>query len=189
MPSQAQVRLQRRCRRRKKTGHACFLSVCTMKDYKSFYNALRARLGSGKAVAMLDTCATSFVALSYLAFLCTLVAQRPRDLPKAMLVPACGLVFATILRKTINRPRPYETYDIKPLIIKEQRGESCPSRHVFSAAIIAFTVLHYVPKAGCAMLAASLTVAFARVAGGVHYISDTIASFLLAGTWSLLLFL
>ena len=150
---------------------------------------MRAHFGSGKAIAILDTCATSTVALSYLVFLCTQAAQRPRDLPKAMLVPACGLVFATILRKTINRPRPYETHDIKPLIRKEQRGESCPSRHVFSAAIIAFTVLHYVPKAGFAMLVASLAVAFSRVAGGVHYVSDTIASFLLAGIWSLLLFL
>ena len=51
-------------------------------------------------------------------------------------VPASGFVILSFLRKKINAPRPYEEWDIKPLLDRDSPGQSMPSRHVFSATII-----------------------------------------------------
>ncbi len=107
----------------------------------------------------------------------------------ATVVPASGFILLTFVRKAINRPRPYETLDIDPLIKKNTKGNSMPSRHVFSMTIIAVTSFLIHPALGCGLMALSIMLCFVRVIGGVHYPSDVAAGFLSAVIWGVVLYM
>lgn len=95
---------------------------------------------------------------------------------KSVLVPAAMLVFVSVLRKIINRPRPYEKMEINPIIKKDKSGESMPSRHIFSAFMIAMTFLYISPIFSIPLFVIAVVLAAVRVIGGVHYISDVIVA-------------
>lgn len=96
---------------------------------------------------------------------------------RALLVPAVSFVLLTVVRAVINRPRPYEAFDVAPVIPKDTKGNSFPSRHVFSATMIALTFVLHSPWLGLGIgfLIISILLAVVRVISGVHYISDVIA--------------
>ena len=48
-----------------------------------------------------------------------------------LLVPASGFILLSVIRKAINWPRPYELGALPPLLEREGKGSSMPSRHVF----------------------------------------------------------
>ena len=99
-------------------------------------------------------------------------------LQKVFWVPALSFLLVTAVRRWINRLRPYEAWPLKPLIPRNKRGESLPSRHVFSSTVIAMVYLYIHPAAGVCFLLVSLASAAVRVWGGVHYPSDVAAGFL-----------
>lgn len=94
---------------------------------------------------------------------------------KAVVVPAVGFLILSVFRKWLNAPRPYEVFGVKPVIVKETKGNSFPSRHVFSAFIIAFTTSCYYPAVGFALAICGSLLAVTRVLGGVHFIKDVVA--------------
>lgn len=116
--------------------------------------------------------------LCYLAYpLCLLALAVRRDsraLP-ALAVPAVSFALVSVFRHCRNAPRPYELLDIQPLIHKDTRGRSFPSRHVFSVFVIAMTFLWLCPPAGAAFGAVGVLLAVCRVIGGVHFPRDVIA--------------
>lgn len=95
---------------------------------------------------------------------------------QSTLVPFVGFVTLTIFRAAVNRPRPYETFGMEPVIPKDTKGKSFPSRHVFSAMMIAFTYLFLVEPIGpgILLLLAAILIAVIRIMSGVHYISDVL---------------
>ena len=101
---------------------------------------------------------------------------------KALFVPGISFVLLSVGRAMINRPRPYEAFEIPPVIPKDTKGNSFPSRHVFSATIIAVTFLLMSPWSwlGLLFFALSIALAVVRVVSGVHYISDVIAGIVIA---------
>lgn len=101
---------------------------------------------------------------------------------KALLVPAISFVLLSVGRALINRPRPYEAFEIPPVIPKDTKGNSFPSRHVFSATMIAMTFLLMSPWSwlGLVFLVVSVLLAVVRVVSGVHYISDVVAGIIVA---------
>ena len=103
-----------------------------------------------------------------------------------ILIPGIGFILLTFVRKAINRKRPYETYNIDSMIKKDTKGNSMPSRHVFSMSIIAVSWLVVSPIVGSVLLLFSILLAFIRVIGGVHYISDVIVAIICACVWGLL---
>ena len=66
-------------------------------------------------------------------------------------------------------------FEAAPVIEKDTKGKSFPSRHVFSAFIIAFTAGCYNPAAGGALAVCGTLLAVTRVLGGVHFIRDVAA--------------
>jgi membrane-associated phospholipid phosphatase len=111
--------------------------------------------------------------------LCVLLwCFRREDLPISLAVPAATFVLLSFVRAKINRPRPYEAYELDPLIHKTTKGHSMPSRHIFSAAVIAMAWLHYHIAMGMVMLGLALLDALIRVIGGVHYPTDVAAGYL-----------
>lgn len=90
-------------------------------------------------------------------------------------VPAATLITVTILRKLINRPRPYEKYDHHPLFRRDGTGESFPSRHTASAFIIAMSGFVLNPYLAIGLLILSAIIGFSRVLAGVHFFTDVLA--------------
>lgn len=99
------------------------------------------------------------------------------------------LFLLSLGRSLYNRPRPYQTWAIQPLIKKDSLGKSFPSRHVFSATVIAMLALTLNPWLGGAMLFLAGALAFLRVLGGVHYPSDVMAGYAIGILVGLLLYL
>lgn len=102
----------------------------------------------------------------------------PRELIKAVIVPAVTFAAATALRAVIDQPRPYEALGIEPLIYKETKGKSFPSRHSASVFIIAMAYLHTNVWLGAGMFAIGFFIVLSRVLAGVHYEKDVLAGLL-----------
>ncbi len=119
------------------------------------------------------------VYVSYPLFLLLLIINKNLYCIQSMLVCGIGFVLLTLFRKYINAERPYERYDFAPLIKKETSGNSFPSRHVFSAAVIGMSMLPVFSVWGAVILVLSLITALLRVLLGIHFIKDTVAGFLI----------
>ena len=74
---------------------------------------------------------------------------------RAILVPGLAFWLGTILRARLNFPRPYEQPGFVPLVSKETHGNSCPSRHALSAAVLGMVWLYFYPAVGVVMLSAA----------------------------------
>ena len=88
---------------------------------------------------------------------------------------AAGFIAVTVARKLINAKRPYEVYAFYDVPPRNKTGESHPSRHSYSAAVIAtlgFAVSPFLTL-GTGILA--LIIAVTRVVTGVHFVRDVIA--------------
>ena len=66
--------------------------------------------------------------LVYLALLVTTYLQLGlgQQVGIYLFIPASGFVILSLFRKKINHPRPYETWDICPLLEKIARDSRCP---------------------------------------------------------------
>lgn len=164
-------------------------------DYRQTYEKMTGRIReSGAACFALragDKAATGLIFVSYPVLLLLLAARGEyTGLLPAVLVPGVSFFVLTALRAWINRPRPYEAWRIDPIIKKDTKGRSLPSRHVFSSAVIAMAWLAFYPPVGIAFLFVTAAAALIRVLGGVHYPSDVAAGFaagLLAGALLMIL--
>ena len=107
-----------------------------------------------------------------------LISPGLRD-PKLTLrlVLTCGIPFVLLscARRLLDRPRPFEVYDLEPLLPRESRGKSTPSRHVFSICVIGTSFLFLTPQIGVGLLALAVPLAVLRVAAAVHFPHDVIA--------------
>ncbi len=116
-----------------------------------------------------------FVMLTYY-----LLVRKYGELILCILVCGVGFLFATALRKLIAKERPYTVQHYDPIIKKERGCFSMPSRHAFSVFIIAFASLRINPWLFVVNMICGLCLCALRVLGGVHYISDVLASFVIA---------
>ena len=82
-------------------------------------------------------------------------------------------VIVSVLRRVIDAKRPYELYEFyleKP----KDKGRSCPSRHVYSATVIATLTVFVYPILGGVLLFFALMLAVLRVLLGIHFIRDVV---------------
>ncbi len=107
-----------------------------------------------------------------------LVRRDARLLP-TLFIPGVPFALLSLFRGRVNAPRPYEALNIDPLIAKDTRGKSFPSRHVFSVFVIAMTAALLSPAATAALALAGALMAYIRVVGGVHFPRDVIAGALI----------
>ncbi len=133
----------------------------------------------------MNKCITTLGYISYPILVMLTFLYQKELLLKVILIPATGFILLTFVRKAINRKRPYETLNIQPLIIKNKKGHSMPSRHVFSMSIIAVSWYVVSPIVGSILLVSSIIMGMIRVIGGVHYPSDVLVGFLSACLWGL----
>ncbi len=112
--------------------------------------------------------------LGYLAW------NRKPELAQAIIVPLDGFIILSVFRYFINARRPYEVFEMPPIIPKKTKGKSFPSRHVFCAVLIGMTFLFVAPYLwmGICLLIVGVLLAVVRVITGVHFPRDVIAGML-----------
>lgn len=115
----------------------------------------------------------------YLGSLVLLALGRDARFWRALFVPAMVFLLGTLVRAALNCPRPYEVYKTAPLTPKDVCGKSFPSRHLFSAAVIAVCGFWLWPPLGWIQALVALLLAPARVLAGVHFVRDVSAGALL----------
>ena len=87
-----------------------------------------------------------------------------------------SFVIVTVLRKVLNMPRPYEVGNISRIdASKSKRGESVPSRHVFSAFAIATVLVPWIVWLSVGLFVMGSLMAAVRVITGRHFVRDVVA--------------
>lgn len=161
-----------------------------MKNYADFYAHIsRPFVARGRELNLLNQLITRLMYAVYPLFLTYLYLENSKAVLPYILIPGISFVLLSLVRKALNKPRPYEAWDISPLLDKDSSGESLPSRHVFSATIISMCVLTVNVWLGLVLLLVSAILAFCRVVGGVHYPKDVVAGYGIGLILGLLLFL
>lgn len=161
----------------------------TAQDYEVWTRPLRRHPSLTKALLCINKVLTLLVYLAYPLLLLALLLQKDARLATVFLTPAISFVLVSVFRDRVNMPRPYEQLDIRPLIHKDTRGHSFPSRHVFSSAVISCAFLYTVPCLGAIGLLITVWLAVMRVLGGVHFPRDVVVGALTglaAGTLAVL---
>ncbi|MDO4943218.1 MAG: phosphatase PAP2 family protein [Lachnospiraceae bacterium] len=113
----------------------------------------------------------------YLAYPVALYAAYRRSyaqLLMSVVIPGIFFVLLSVFRDWYDAPRPYEKLDIEPIIKKDTKGHSFPSRHVFSAFMIDMVIFPLSKVAGIVYFVIAVLIACIRVLGGVHFPKDVI---------------
>ena len=166
-----------------------------MKNYQEWYDHIAGKIKNKPFLLSLlrtfNRFMTAVMPMIYLTLLATTYFQE--GLGKQVLIyvciPASGFVILSFLRKKINTPRPYEKWDIKPLLDRDSPGQSMPSRHVFSATIISVACMHASLTMGMICLTLSAFLGLVRVLGGVHYPKDVLVGYACGLVWGVIFFL
>lgn len=161
----------------------------TAPRYAKLYGWFAAHPIARRAVILADRVLPALPFVCYPALLLLLCARAAGligvaplpwpQLARAVLVPAAVFLGGTLLRKILNRPRPYEQPGFVPLVQKETRGKSFPSRHALSASVLAVVWLYFTPPVGVFMTVLALAICVLRVLTGVHHEKDVLAGALL----------
>lgn len=160
--------------------------------YEHMINTVSAKPMLAKGIPLFNSIITKAIYVAYPCLLIYLLFWSPSlkftleyflysDFFDALVVPLVCFVLLTLLRKAINAPRPYEVFETQPLIPKNTKGKSFPSRHVFSIFVIAITFWFKCPFSQIAVCIFVLGVMLAvlRVLSGVHFTKDVVAGALL----------
>ena len=166
-----------------------------MKNYQEWYDHIAGNITNKPFLLSLlrtfNRFMTVVMPIVYLTLLVTTYLQQ--GLGKQCLiyvfVPTTGFVILSFFRKEINAPRPYEVWEIVPLLDRDSPGQSMPSRHVFSATIISMACLHASLSVGVILLVFSALLGLVRVLGGVHFPKDVVVGYICGLVWGVIFFL
>ena len=166
-----------------------------MKNYQEWYNHIAGKIENKpiflRLLRAFNRFMTVVMPIVYLTLLTTIYFREGfgKQVCVYVFIPASGFVILSLLRKKINAPRPYEVWEIVPLLDRDSPGQSMPSRHVFSATIISMACLHASLTMGMICLTLSALLGLVRVLGGVHYPKDVVVGYICALVWGVILFL
>ena len=134
----------------------------TKEQYIKITEPLRSNQERAKRVTSLNHMLTALVFCVYPLYLFMLFTDKNPWLWRAILVPAVSFVGLSVVRKIINAPRPYEKFDMSPVLEK------------FSVFIIAMTIFYEHSGAGVLLGIIGLLLGIVRVLVGVHEPKDII---------------
>ena len=166
-----------------------------MKNYQEWYDHIAGKIGNKPIFLSLLRAFNRFmtVVIPIIYLILLVITYLQEGLGKQvwiyLFIPASGFVILSLLRKKINAPRPYEVWEIVPLLDRDSPGQSMPSRHVFSATIISMACLHASLIVGFILLILSVFLGLVRVLGGVHYPKDVLVGYACGLVWGVIFFL
>ena len=117
--------------------------------------------------------------LSYVAVIALLYIEEPIMAVRGVLATAIPFVIVSVARLLINAPRPYELYNFYEKRPKDKSGQSFPSRHVFSAFLVATVAYSVSIPLMIVNLVLGVAIAVSRVLLGMHFIRDVACGFLI----------
>lgn len=130
------------------------------------------------AVAISDFSKPAFIII-YIVGIIALIIKGSEGIADMIAVPFFTLVFNTVLRKVLNKPRPFLRADVKMLVEHKNSG-SFPSNHACSSMIIALSYLLLYPVAVPFLIVFAFFTGLSRVMTGVHYPLDVICGWLIS---------
>ena len=151
----------------------------TSERYEKLVAPLRRHPRAVAALAGVNQALTALCYTVYPLLLLFLLGERDARFWRCLLVPAVSFAAVTLFRSACNAPRPYEQ-GIDALLKKKRTGHSFPSRHVFSAVMIAVTAACLLPALSVPLFVAAALLALIRVLGGIHYPRDVFCGALFA---------
>lgn len=166
-----------------------------MKNYQEWYDHIAGKIEKKpiflRLLRAFNRLMTVVLPIVYLTLLAATYFQEGfgKQVWMYVFVPASGFVILSLFRKKINAPRPYEVWEIVPLLDRDSPGQSMPSRHVFSATIISMAYFHASLSAGVVLLVLSAFLGLVRVLGGVHFPKDVVVGYMCGLVWGVLFFL
>ena len=133
---------------------------------------------NGSATKALNIVSKLSVLISILTFLSCLVCFSVTDwrvTAELAAVTAVPFVLVSVFRKILNAKRPYEVFSFYRTAPKKKRGQSFPSRHVFSIFVIGTALCFINLPIGLILMVMGAALAAARVLLGIHYVKDVLA--------------
>jgi len=127
------------------------------------------------AARILNMGITLMTMAAYAGLLTALFILKDIRFVRVFLTPSASFLVVSAMREIIKTKRPYEVLKIKPLIPKDRKGGSFPSRHTYSMYVIAMTFFYVCKPVGIALFALGALMAYLRVIGGMHFPRDVIA--------------
>lgn len=149
--------------------------MMTAEQYERWSAWWRAHQGALKALLAVNRGLRYLGYLMYPLLLVLVAIFDLPSLPELIVVPLLGFLVVSGFRAAFDAPRPYELLDMDPLIKKATVGQSMPSRHLFSMAMIAMCWLYWCAPVGVVLLLLCAVMGYIRVVGGVHFPRDVIA--------------
>ena len=144
-------------------------------QYEKIRGWLEERPGRLACLRLLYRALPPVVAAGYAVCLVFSAAVSRKLLLCNLVVPAAVFVLVTVFRAAVDLPRPYEVWKLPPLVLKDKRGRSFPSRHAASAGVIAMAWWRVSVPAGALFLIIAAGIAASRVLAGVHFVRDVAA--------------
>jgi len=148
-------------------------------QYKMISESICRRKYGKLVINLLDNLITFMIFVSY-PLLGVYVFYFQRSLLiEIALVPFVSFVCVSMFRNMVNARRPYEVFDFEPIIEKDTKKHSFPSRHVFSAFMVGMAYMQVSVQGAIDIFILGLLLAVLRVFGGVHFIKDVICGALI----------
>lgn len=165
-----------------------------MKNYSNFYKKITAPVQSSPL--LMNILKLSYYILppvtAIIYFILTawlFINKDYKTLFKVVVIPFITFMFVTVFRKIVNKKRPYTAEDITPLICRDKKGESFPSRHTASLAIISMAGIYCNLTLGIILWIMTIIQGLVRILCGVHYPKDIIAGIIISILFGMLFFL
>lgn len=147
----------------------------TEERYKKTVQMLHNRPIFCRMISVMNRILTVVTYIAYIVLLISAVFRLDGRFWRLLFVPAISFFLVTVFRKVVNAKRPYEIFQIEPVLKRKKKGQSFPSRHAFSIFMIAMAVGYVSMPAGIVFIIMGIWLAVLRVLGGVHFPRDVAA--------------
>lgn len=120
------------------------------------------------------------VAIFYFLFLLKIYIEWESQLFFFIKNPIYSFLIVSVLKFVFNRERPSKKYNFTTIDETNKSNYSFPSIQATCSLSVALTVLKYGPNMGLLLTALAISICIARFLSGQHYISDIVASVIIA---------
>jgi len=156
------------------------MTTVTKEQYKALTNYIKNHQILYRLLAVCYKYIPLIMGIIYVISGLYVIFFRHDQLMRFILIPLLTFAAVSLLRRLINRERPYDQFNLPPLFeYKAGKGRSFPSRHTASALIIAMACSYFNGTIGAVMIFFAVIVGMTRVLSGMHYFTDVLGAALL----------